>query len=310
MNIVFAGGAEISIPTLQVLAQEHSISAVLTHPETVAGRGRKKKVNPVKETAVSLGLVCIEAEELKGEIFDVIKKSRPELLAVVAYGKLFPEEFLRLFPRGAVNMHPSLLPKYRGPSPVTAAILNGDDETGITVQYMERKMDAGDIILQERFPLGGNETTGSLLRKLAEPGARLMARAVREIEAGTAARVKQDEEEATYCRLIAKEDGKIDWKKPADVIEREVRAYTPWPRGYTFFNDKKLFILEASVTEITLPDGGGPGNVSGIDKKEGILIQTGNGILAVTRLQLEAKKAMDWKPFINGTQNFIGSYLR
>lgn len=312
MTLLFAGGAEISVPSLTRLSKEHTIAAVLTHPDTTAGRGRKKRVNPVKEEAQRLGIPVIEAEAIDDPVMEKVKRSGADLLAVVAYGKLFPKSFLKLFPRGGMNLHPSLLPRYRGPSPATAAILNGDRETGITIQRIAYEMDTGDIVLQQTLPVDEDETTGSLLTKAAFPGAELMAEAVRGWESGSITPVPQNEKDASYCRLIRKEDGRIDWREPAPVIERKMRAYDPWPRTFTEVDGLKLMILEAAPAEtadIEPSDGSVPGKVLGIDKKEGILIQTGNGVLAVRRLQMQSKKALDWRSFINGNQHFVGSLL-
>ena len=318
MKLLFAGGADISVPSLQKCAENFSVSAVLTHPDTKAGRGKKTKVNPVKAEAQRLGFPCIEAAAVDDAAANRVKEFGPDLLVVVAYGRLFPEPFLALFPRGGINLHPSLLPKYRGPSPATAAVLNGDKVSGITIQRIASKMDAGDILLQETVPLADNETTGTLLEKAAGPGAALLVQAIREWSDGSISPVPQDDSDATYCRLIRKEDGLIDWTADAGRIERMVRAYDPWPRAYTYYNGKKLLILEASgplaaaqtaaagEVSVRREDSG---KVMGIDKKEGILIQTGNGVLAVRRLQLEAKKALDWKAFVNGNQQFVGSHL-
>jgi len=316
-----------------MLAEEHTVTAVLTHPDTYAGRGRRKAVNPVKAEAESLGIPIIEAVKIDDNVITDTKTGNPELLVVVAFGKLFPKNFLELFPKGAINLHPSLLPKYRGPSPATAAIVNGDEFTGITIQLMNFEMDTGDILTQEKFPLTGKETTGSLLAQIAAPGAHLLVRAIREYSEGTLSPIMQSEKDATYCRLIKKEDGHINWNESAVTIERKVRAYDPWPGTFTLYDDKKLIILGTEViSEVSgsdIPVGSGdsgkpeeskeeaasadlslaPGSVLGIDKKEGILIQTGNGVLAVNRLQLQAKKALDWKSFINGNRQFIRSKL-
>jgi methionyl-tRNA formyltransferase len=312
MKLLFAGGAEISVPSLGKCAREYTVSAVLTHPDTQAGRGKKMTVNPVKAEALKLGIPCIEAETLDHGAAEAVRRFAPELLVVVAYGKLFPKSFLSLFPLGGINLHPSLLPKYRGPSPAAAAILNGDKFTGITIQRIAYTMDTGDILVQKTLPIADTETAGSLMAKAAVPGAELLLTGIKGWADGSLTPVPQDDAEASYCRLIGKEDGRIDWREDAKRIERKVRAYDPWPRAFTFYGEKKLLILEAAVSESVPPEGpapAGPGKVTGIDKKEGILIQTGSGVLAVRRLQLQAKKALDWKAFINGNQQFVGSHL-
>ncbi len=320
MRLVFAGGSEISIPSLEALASGGRVAAVMTHPDTFAGRGKKRRINPVKEAALGLEIPVVEAAELEPGLQEKIESFGADLLAVVSYGKILPEWFLRLFPEGGINLHPSLLPKYRGPSPITAAILAGEEETGVTIQRLAKRMDAGDILAQVRVDLTGTETWESLSKRLGETGARLLAEVVGRLETGDAEGVPQREEEATYCSLLEKADGLIDWSRDAEYIERMTRAFFPWPRAYTLWNGEELYILEASTdSSISAVNGGPrvvgktgkdePGKVLGVDKKEGILIQTGNGILAVKMIQKQAKKAMDWKAFINGTRNFIGTVL-
>ncbi len=308
MRLLFAGGSDFSLPSLRKLIEEFTLTAVLTHPDTEAGRGKKITVNPVKGLALEKSVPILEPEKLDRQTEEPVLSLTADLLVVVAYGKIFPGWFIDLFPEGGINLHPSLLPKYRGPSPVTAAILNGDEETGITVQKLARKMDAGDILAQITIPLRGDETTASLLEETSRLGAGLLTETIRKMRNGRIDPIAQDDSKATYCGLIKKEDGKIDWALPADKIERMVRAYQPWPKAYCSWRQSTLFLLEAAVYGSS-PKQDVPGTVLGMDKKEGILIQTGNGVLAVTRLQLQAKKAVDFKSFLNGAHHFIGSQL-
>lgn len=309
MKVFFTGGSDISLPSLETLASRGWVAAVMTHPDTFAGRGKKRKVNPVKAAALDLGIPVVEAAGFDAELETEIRKYESDLLVVVSYGKILPESFLRLFPEGGINLHPSLLPKYRGPSPITAVILAGERETGVTVQRLSKRMDSGDILAQFRVELRGAETGESLAKSLGEIGAGLLAEVVAGFERGDVEGVPQREEEATYCSLLKKEDGLIEWDKDAESIERMTRALLPWPRAYTIWNGQVLYILEASVYPNISPPRGEPGKVLGVDKEEGILIQTGNGVLAVKKLQKQAKKAMDWKSFINGTHNFTGTVL-
>ena len=310
MKLLFAGTPEIAVPTLVALADCHEICGVLTNPDRPSGRGRKTEYSPVKEKALELGLKVFQPERLNGEFRDVIRELKPDLLAVVAFSKIFGPKFMELFPLGGINLHPSLLPKYRGPSPIQAAILNGDDVTGITVQKLAQKMDAGDILLQKEIALDGTETAGILTERCSELGAPMMLEAVEAIEHGTADPVPQMHENATYCSLIGKTDGLIDWNLSAEEICRRVRGYNPWPAAYTTFGGTKLTVWDAKPFDSS---DGKPnpksGTVTGMDKKVGILIQTGNGVLSISRLQLQAKKAMDHVSFLNGVHDFIGSTL-
>lgn len=304
----------MSVPSLEKCAKKYPIAGVLTNPDRVCGRGKRIQETPVKSKAKELGLPLIEAPELDTSVRETIAEKKPDMLVVVAYGKIFDKAFLDLFPKGAINLHPSLLPKYRGPSPLPAAILNGDKETGITVQRLALKMDSGDILAQKKLPLSGTETTGRMTEIVAEEGATMIVSVLESIQSGTEQPIKQNEDDATYCSLIRKEDAVISWDEPAEIIERRVRAFDPWPIAHTFWKGRRLNILSAfpykrDQSAQNGPGSDEPGTVLGIDKSAGILIQTKDGILAVTRLQLQSKKQMDWKDFINGTQGFIGSVL-
>jgi methionyl-tRNA formyltransferase len=229
---------------------------------------------------------------------------------VAAYGRIFPEEFLSLFPRGGLNVHPSLLPRHRGPSPIPAAILAGDGETGVSVQRLAARMDSGDILAARRIPLSGKETTGSLTPVLAGIGAELLARVLEEVAQGREQGRPQEEAEATYCRLVRKQDGRLPWEREAGELERLVRAYDPWPGAFTSWRGQGLLLLEAAVYPLPLPqEAAAQGLVFGTDNRYGILVRAGRGALGVTRLQLQAKKPMDWRSFLNGRRDFVGSRL-
>jgi len=311
MRILFAGTPDIAVPSLRALAEHHEIAGVLTNPDTVQGRGHKLQFSPVKEAALELNLPVYQPAKLNSLFFDEIRDKGAEILICIAYGKIFPQSFLDLFPRGGINLHPSRLPDLRGPSPLNSIILRGDSETSITVQTLAREMDSGDILLQIPLLLDPRETTESLTRRVSEMGGECLLQVLKSMEDKTLAPVPQDHSKATFCRLIGKNDGKIDWHQNAEKIDCLVRAYTPWPHGFTFLNGLRLNILEAEPYRGDFTPGKEPvpGEVAGLDKKAGILIQTGEGLLAVTRLQLQSKKALDYKSFLNGTKNFIGSVL-
>ena len=210
---------------------------------------------------------------------------------------------------GGVNVHPSLLPRYRGSSPILTAILNGDAETGITIQRINLEMDTGVILNQQVISLTGLESTESLGKLSSIIGSELLTKTLNEIESGQEKEREQGDMGVSYCRKIVKEDGHIDWNDSAVEIDRKIRAYNPWPKVYTQFFEKNLMLLEGSVFVKETDLSGEPGRVLGFDKNNGILIQTGNGIVAIKSLQLQSRKANDWKSFINGTQNFIGCVL-
>lgn len=309
MRIVFAGSPDIAVSSLEKTALNFDIAAVLTNPDKVTGRGRRIKFNPVKTKALELDLTILQPETLGSEIRNQIVSLKPDILVVFAYGKIFGPKFLSIFPMGGVNVHPSLLPKYRGSSPILSSILNGDSETGISIQRINLEMDTGAILTQELIKLSGEETTESLSSFVSSKSADILIKTLQDVETGNICEIEQDESLATYCTKLIKEDGEINWNESAVQIDRKIRAYTPWPKAYTLYKDKKLLILKGCPFLKETDLNGEPGTVLGFDKSDGILIQTGEGLLAVSFLQLQSKKAIDWKSFINGTQNFTGCVL-
>ncbi len=310
MRILFAGSPEFAVPSLVAVHEEFPIDAVLTNPDRAAGRGKQAIATPVKQKALALDLPVLQPRDLSGTFMDQVRALRSELLVVVAFGRIFSREFLELFPGGGINLHASLLPKYRGPSPIAAAILSGESETGVTVQRLAPKMDAGDILDSRSLALTGQETTGSLSRTLAELGAELLSTTLRELTRNRIRPLAQDESQASYCRLVCKEDGRIDWSAEAAVIERMMRAYDPWPRAFTTWGGQRLNLLEGGVYPESADTGGRKrGLVLAVDNQYGILVNTGAGVLYVSRLQLQAKKPLDWRSFLNGQKDFIGATL-
>lgn len=313
LRVLFAGTPDFAVPTLTLLASQAvdvEIVGVLTNPDAPGKRGKALLPTAVAQQAADLDLSVpiLKPLRLDGQLRTKVKELYPDILVCVAYGKIFGPKFLELFPLGGINLHPSLLPKYRGPSPVQAAILAGDTESGITVQRLSLAMDSGDILLQQRFSLDGSERADQVLEFTSVQGAKMVEKVLCQISNGSERPIPQDEAEATYCRVIHKEDGEIDWTKPALDIHRLIRGYLPWPGGYTKWNGLKLTIFQASVMgdEHTAKQ---PGTVIGVDKKSGILIQTGSGLLALQQLQLQSKKPMDFKSFMNGVRDFTGSVL-
>jgi methionyl-tRNA formyltransferase len=309
MRILFAGSPQLAIPSLESTRARHEVAAVLTNPDRPAGRRGLPQPTPVKARALELGLPVLEAARLDPELADRVRALGCELLVVAAFGRILPEEFLGLFPRGGLNVHPSLLPRHRGPSPIPAAILAGDRETGVTVQRLAARMDSGDILAARSLALNGTETTGSLTPVLAAMGAELLAEALADVEQGRERGRPQEERTATYCRLVRKEDGRIAWEREAGHLERLIRAYDPWPGAFTSFRGQTLHLLAAGVCPLPPPQEAERGLVFGTDNRYGILVRAGQGVLGVTRLQLQAKKPMDWCSFLNGRRDFVGSRL-
>jgi methionyl-tRNA formyltransferase len=310
VNILFAGTPQIAVPALQQLADtNHRVVGVLTAPDRPSGRGRKLAASAVKLCAEHLGLTVLQPPRLGSAARDLIRPLGADLMVCVAYGRIFGPRFLELFPRGSLNLHPSLLPKYRGPAPIPAPILAGDAATGVTIQEIAQETDSGDILAQETIELDGTETSESLSVKAAQLGSRMIVDVLSSVESGNLVSRPQDHSRATFTTLIRKDDGEIDWDSPAEKIERAVRAFNPWPLAFTTFDGKRLSILEAGVVAAPADGPERPGTVLRVDSRHGILVETGNGLLALRELQLQARKALSWKSFLNGVNGFVGAVL-
>jgi methionyl-tRNA formyltransferase len=310
MKVLFAGTPEIAVPALERLAGRHEVCAVLTNPARAAGRGGREAQPAVAAAAARLGLPVLQPERLGAVEREAVAALAPEVLAVVAYGRIFGPRFLALFPRGGVNLHPSLLPLYRGPSPIQAALSAGDAETGLTVQTLAAEMDAGDILAQERVAIDPDETAVELGARLASLGAVLLCAAVDLIAGGPVAGRPQDHAAATFCRIIEKGDGLVAWAKSARTIYNRYRAFQPWPGLFTTFSGMQLAIRACSPDpgDESAP-AGRPGQVLSMDRSGALLVQTGSGLLRVTELQLQQKKAMDARSFVNGHRDILGAVL-
>ena len=316
LRILFAGSPAIAAPALQAVAgmtgEGVELAGLLTNPDSP--RGRSGRPEPT-ECASALARIRADAPALKPEKLDADARARvlalkPDLLVSFAYGKIFGPKFLALFPLGGINVHPSLLPKHRGATPIPAAILSRESETGITIQTLAEQMDSGDILAQERVALDGRETTASLGETMALRAARMLPPLLARVASGGARGRAQDAGAATYCSLIAKADGLIDWGMCALEIDARIRAFTPWPLSWTTHRGLELFILKArALPDFRSPEPAQPGEVLGKDGDKGILIQTGHGAIAASELQYRTKKALEWKVFLNGARNFIGERL-
>lgn len=320
MKILYAGSPDISARVLMDMQKlllaggRHEIVGVLTNPPSTKGRHHELIPTDTGAAAAELGLPVLTPEHLDAAAREQVAALKPDILVCFAYGKIFGPKFMALFPQGGINYHPSLLPLYRGCAPAQAAILNREPFTGLTVQRLAQGMDEGDILVQEKLALTGAETAGSLLDDAAARGAELLLKALDALASGTAAPVPQDGTKATYCTMLKKEDGRIDWSQGAADIDARIRAYSPWPGAFTSVGGVQLKLLKAAVynegaecAAAGCAEKAAAGTVAGVDKKAGILIQTGCGVLAVSELQWQAKKAMDFKAFLNGTKNFEGT---
>ncbi len=318
LRILFAGTPEIALFSLDRLIEqsgrEYVIAGVLTNPDRPAGRRRTPVPPPVKVRAREGGLHVLQPETLGSEAREEVRKLKPDLLVSVAYGRIFGPRFMELFPRGGINLHPSLLPRFRGPSPLQAAILAGDTETGVTIQKIAPELDSGAILAQERVSIDRSTTVEDLHDRLGALGAALLVDVVRRYAAGTAEAREQDHQAATFCGKISKEDGRIGWNETAEELDRMVRAFTPWPGVRCAWGASTLHITAASVVAEDGDESTGsaspPGTVVGVDNRRGILIQTVDGLLAVRRLKQEARKELDFLSFLNGNQDFVGTVLK
>lgn len=323
LRVLFAGTPECAVPSLESVARSHSVVAILTNPATMQGRERKITASAVAQEAerlmaegiISQNTPVFTPGKITDEVREAIAATKPDILVCFAFGKIFGPKTLALFPQGAVNVHPSLLPRWRGCAPIPAAILARDSVTGITIQKMALEMDAGDILLSHVIELDGSETTDSLLEKSSHIGAKMLVHVLDGLEQNTLKPVPQDHTKATFSSMLCKEDGKISWNDTAQDIDAQIRAFTSWPGAWTKKTDNTLLILKAHpYTGEWFNDNSGstkalPGTVLGSDKKEGILVQTGKGILAIETLQWRTKKPLDWKSFLNGTRDFFGTVL-
>jgi methionyl-tRNA formyltransferase len=313
VRVFFAGSPRIAVLSLETLARMDSaglveFAGVLTNPDSVKGRRGVMESTPVGAAAEKLGVRVFKPEKLDAAVREGVSALKPDLLISFAYGRIFGPKFLSLFPLGGINIHPSLLPRYRGASPIPAAILNREKETGISVQRLAAEMDSGDVLVQEAVPLSAGETTESLSGIVSAKAAELLPPLLDSLARGSVRGKPQDPGQASYCSVISKDDGFIDWTRGALEIDAQIRAYTPWPLSWTFHGDRRLYILEACAPREAAREAA-PGTVLGIDKRHGILIQTGDGVLAARLLQYQAKKPLRWKDFQNGARGFIGSAL-
>jgi len=313
LKIVFMGTPEIAVPSLKCLAEsEHEVLAVITQPDQKSGRGMTVKYSPVKETALLYQIPCYQPEKISDpEFMDFLEGLGGEVFAVAAYAQKIPDRILTMPVYGCINMHPSLLPKYRGSGPLRGPILNGDTETGVTIMQLTSEWDAGDILMQERFALDAGETSETLQSKCAELGARMMLKTINGLEEGTIHPTAQDHSKATYLKQIKKEEGLIDFSRSAVQIERQIRACIPWPSAYTTLNGKTFKIWEAVVSD-SLPEEPVqvyPAGSIALVRKQEFYIQTGKGFLKPVTVQLEGKKRMAAADFLRGQHLEAGIIL-
>lgn len=306
MRIVFMGTPDFAVPSLLKLHEAaHDVPLVVTQPDRPAGRGRRLRPPAVKVAALSLCLPVEQSDDINDEAFvERLRSVAPELLVVVAFGQILRRALLEVPSRGAVNVHASLLPRYRGTAPINWVIVNGETETGVTTMFMADKVDAGEIILERTTTIRDMETAGELSDRLAELGAELLLETVALIEKGEAPRVAQDVSRACYARKLRKTDGEIDWTEPSRRVLDRIRGMTPWPGAYTWYRGKRLVIERAAQGP---PAAGSPGEVLAVTR-DSIDVATGDGVVRLLEVRPQGRRAMKADAFARGYRPEVGSF--
>jgi methionyl-tRNA formyltransferase len=301
------GTPEFAVPTLEALDAHQQVVGVVTQPDRPAGRGRQLTASPVKEAALARGLEVFQPRSLRpADALAHLAGWRPDVVVVAAFGQILHQPVLELAPHGCLNLHPSLLPRWRGPAPVSAAILAGDDVTGVTIMRLDEGVDTGPVVAQVVQPIGPRDTTGSLTASLAELGARLLVDTLPGwIESQVEAR-PQDDARATYSEMLRKEDGRLDWQQSAVFLDRQVRACDPWPGAFTTWQSRRLKVLRARPRP-GWRGAGRPGEVVAL--AAGVGVVASEGVLELVEVQLAGKKATGIEPFVRGQRDFVGAML-
>jgi methionyl-tRNA formyltransferase len=296
MRIVFIGTGEIGVPTLRALQKsEHELVGVVTQPDKPVGREQKVTAPPIKTAVASSTMSILQPQKIKApDAIEQIRAFVPDVIVVMAYGQILPRAVLEIPKLACLNLHASLLPRWRGAAPIQAAIAAGDRETGITVMYMNEGLDTGDVLLQRKIDILPSDTGGSLHDRLGESAPEALLESLRLLASGKARRTPQDKSAATQAPKLNRESGRINWNETAEVIESTIRAYNPWPGAFTEFNDRKLKIFSTSIVDLR----GKPGEILRKDKE--LIIGTADRALSLVEVQLEGKRRMTAADFLRG----------
>ncbi len=311
MKIVFAGTPAFAVPTLRALveARQHTVQAVHTQPDRPAGRGRHTRMSAVKELALELGLAVLQPAKFDPLATSQLKALAPEVLVVVAYGLILPAAVLQIPRFGGINVHASLLPRWRGAAPIARSLEAGEEITGITIMQMDEGMDTGDILVQQQLAVHKDDTAQSLHDRLAPLGAGLLLDTLGKLAKGQIVPRPQDGARACYAPKLRKQEAILDWSAPAQLLARKVRAFNPWPVAQTRFRDRQLRIWEVGPVEDACGEqDAAPGTVLSADR-DGIGVRTGDGVLVIRRLQVEGGKPLSAQAFINGYRLTAGERL-
>lgn len=298
MKVVFMGTPDFAVPCLERLVSDgHDVAAVFTQPDKPKGRGYTLTPPPVKVCAMEHGIEVFQPKSMKdGEALEILKKIEPQIIVVVAFGKILPKEILDLPPYGCINVHGSLLPKYRGAAPMQWSVLNGDKITGITTMYMDVGLDTGDMLLKSETEIGENETSGELYDRMKVMGADLLSETIKKLEEGTVTRTKQKDEESSYASMLDKSMCRIDWNQSAERVHNKVRGLSPWPVAVAELNGKKVKIHKTLLNSVS----GKKGDCGEIISLNPFVVACSDGAVEILELQLEGKKRMNSKDFLMG----------
>ncbi|HEY4175895.1 MAG TPA: methionyl-tRNA formyltransferase [Kofleriaceae bacterium] len=305
MRVVFMGSPDFAVPCLRALVEKHEVALVVSQPDKPAGRGGQMHAPAVKTAALELGLPVIQPRSAKtGELRDALVATNAELAVVVAYGKILPPPVLTALPRGCINVHGSILPRYRGAAPIQWAVINGDAETGVAIMQLDEGMDTGPVFLEKRTPIGPEETSGELFARLSPIGAATLLEALDGIAAGRLTAVAQDHASATHAPMLDKSDGAIDFAQPARAVAARVRGVDPWPGAQTQHRGQMMKLFRAVVG----PGSGSPGTILAIDAA-GVHVATGDGAVVIRDVQAAGKKRMTAQQFAQGRGIAVGEVL-
>lgn len=299
MKVLFMGTPDFAVGALEeIIKAGHEVTAVVTQPDKPKGRGKEMQISPVKACALAHNITVFQPERIKKpEAVEILRTYEADVFVVAAFGQILSKEILEMPKYGCVNIHASLLPKYRGAAPIQWAVIDGEKESGVTIQQMNEGVDTGDILMQETVLLDEKETGASLFDKLALCGAQLIVKTLSEMEKGTLKPVKQDDSKSTHAKMLTKEMGRLDFEEEAVVLERKIRGLNSWPSAYTYYKGKTLKIWDADAEET---EGAGEcGSVCEV-KKDSFVIATGKGTLRIKEVQLEGKKRMQAAAFLLG----------
>jgi len=307
MRVLFIGTGDIAIPAFDAIAAapQHDLIGLVTQPDRPAGRKRELKAPEIKKRAASMDIPVLQPEKIRrSEAVEELRVLRPDVGVVMAYGQILPGSVLEIPKHGCLNLHASLLPRHRGAVPIQAALLEGDRTTGITVMYMDEGLDTGDIMLMEQLPIEPGETAGALHDRLGALAGRMIVNALDQLETGAAPRQPQEEPDATYAGKISREDGRIDWRRPAELIERQIRAMDPWPGAFGSFRLANGALRPAKVLRATVIScEGKPIPGERLPSEPGrLIVACGEGALSVTEIQPEGKRPMPIDAFLRGAQ--------